>query len=157
MAITFLASGVLLAVTAVPFGLSGQDGPIGFGSVPFTVALTLIFFFASTATTAAYTISGELFPLEIRALAFAVVFAGSMGVGGVLSPLLFDWAVSLGSHAIAVVYLFAALLMVAVAVAVAPVVWLRRRPRLLPEPVSQNVLPDRSGEELEVRHRIPAS
>jgi MFS family permease len=97
--------------------------------------------------------------LEIRALAFAIVFAGSMGVGGVLSPLLFDWAVSLGSHAIAVVYLFAALLMVAVAVAVAPVVWLRRRPRprLWPDwQVSQDVLPDRSGEELEIRPPIPA-
>jgi MFS family permease len=154
MAVTFLASGVLLAVTAVLFGLSGQDGPIGFGSVPFTVALTLVFFFASTAASTAYLASGELFPLEIRALAFAVVFAASMGVGGVLSPLVFGWAVSVGSHALAAVYLFAALLMVAVAVPVAPVVWPRRVVRLWPScQVSSRVLPERSGKPLE---KIPA-
>jgi MFS family permease len=125
MAITFLTSGILLAVTAVLFGLSGQGGPISFGSVYFTVALTVVFFFASTAASTAYLTSVELFPLEIRALAFAIVFAGSLGVGGVLSPLLFGWAVSVGSAAIAGVYLFGALLMVAVALAVAPVVWWR--------------------------------
>jgi MFS family permease len=97
-------------------------------SCPLHHAWTAIFFFASTAASTAYLTSGELFPLEIRALAFAVVFAGSMGVGGVLSPWLFDLVVNVKSPTmIACVYAFAAVLMIVVAIAVAPMVWQRRR------------------------------
>jgi MFS family permease len=153
MAIAFLAAGMLLAVTAVLFAPSGEGGPLGFGSREFTLAWTAIFFFASTAASTAYLTSGELFPLEIRGLAFAIVFAASMLVGGVLGPWLF--AISEGSRlAVADLYLFAAVLMIAVGIAVAPEVL----PEVLPRPLARiwsswripaSLLPERSRERLE--------
>jgi len=47
------------------------------------------FFFASAAASAAYLTAGEIFPLEIRALAIAFFFAIGTGIGGVVSPWLF--------------------------------------------------------------------
>ena len=44
------------------------------------------FFFASAAASAAYLTAGEIFPLEIRALAIAFFFAIGTGIGGVVSP-----------------------------------------------------------------------
>jgi hypothetical protein len=95
------------------------------------------------------TSSGLAPPISRQSL--AVVFAGSMGVGGVFSPLLFELAVGVGSRpAIAAVYLFAAMLMVAVAVAVAPGGWwgqwigLRRYFQIPPE-----IFPDVSGRPVE--------
>jgi MFS family permease len=131
MAMTFSVSGVLLAITASLFAFSGEGGPIGFGPTQFTLAWTAIFFFASTAASTAYLTAGEQFPSEIRALAFAIVFATSMGVGGGFGPWLFNLVVNEESRrAIAAIYLFVAMLMAAVAVAVAPLDesgnWLRR-------------------------------
>jgi MFS family permease len=147
-------NGVL--ITALLFGLSG-GGPIGFGPVLFTMAWTAIFFFASTAASTAYLTSGELFPLEIHALAFAVVFAGSMGVGGVLSPWLFDLVVNVKSPTmIACVYAFAAVLMIVVAIAVAPVVWQRRRRTVVvlpPYQIPSRVFPELSRKPVEATVR----
>ena len=44
------------------------------------------FFFASAAASAAYLTAGEIFPLEIRALAIAFFFAIGTGIGGVVGP-----------------------------------------------------------------------
>jgi MFS family permease len=157
MTMTFGVSGALLFITALLFGLSGGGGPIGFSPVLFTVAWTVIFFFTSTAASTAYLTSGELFPLEIRALAFAVVFAGSMGVGGVLSPWLFDLVVNVKSPTmIACVYAFAAVLMIVVAIAVAPVVWQRRRRPVVilpPYQIPSRVLPELSRKPVEATVR----
>src|SRR5258705_10833601 len=49
------------------------------------------FFFASAAASAAYLTAGEIFPLEIRALAIAFFFAIGTGIGGVVGPWWFAW------------------------------------------------------------------
>jgi MFS family permease len=119
MAMTFVVSGVLLSVVGL-FWILDQVFDAGYFTAGyFTVAWTVIFFFASAAASTAYLTAGEVFPLEIRSLAFAVVFFLSMIVGCV-SPWLFTWV--LGSpFGITVAYLFAALLMVLVGSKVLPI------------------------------------
>jgi MFS family permease len=118
---TFRASGVLLAITALLFTLSGGTGPLGFDPRYFSVIWAAIFFFASTAASTAYLTTGELFPLEIRALAFAIVFTASMVVGGVFGAALSYYIdIETWRQALPYLYLFAAFLMVLVAYVVAP-------------------------------------
>jgi MFS family permease len=164
MAVTFLVSGVLLSVTGL-FWLLDQVFDAGyFTAAYFTVAWTVIFFFASAAASTAYLTTGEVFPLEIRNLAFAVVFFLSMLVGS-LSPWLFTWV--LGSpFGITVAYLFAALLMVLVGSKVLPI---KRRPtvdgvwgvlyELLRKSwiVSWARLPEPSGQPVVHRSALPAA
>ena len=47
------------------------------------------FFFASAAASAGYLTVSETFPLEIRAMAIALFYAVSTGIGGAVGPLLF--------------------------------------------------------------------
>jgi uncharacterized membrane protein YcaP (DUF421 family) len=51
--------------------------------------MTLIFFVASSAASAAYLTVSEIFPLEIRAFAIAVFYGLGTLTGGVAAPLLF--------------------------------------------------------------------
>jgi MFS family permease len=84
-------AGVLLAGVAVLFGL-GFVGALGVGAV-----LTVIFFIASSAASAAYLTVSEIFPLEIRAFAIAIFYALGTMVGGVGAPLLFGVLISTGA------------------------------------------------------------
>ena len=59
---TYLLSGVLLIVTALLF--QGHE----LTAASLTVALTIIFFFASAGVSAAYLTVSEIFPMETRAL-----------------------------------------------------------------------------------------
>jgi MFS family permease len=109
---TYAAGGVLLIATAIVFGLDA------FTAWTQTFAWMLIFFFASAAASSAYLTASEVFPLETRALAIAVFYAVGTAIGGTLAPVLFGHLIETGSPwALAGGYIFAALLMLAAAVA----------------------------------------
>jgi MFS family permease len=110
IAFTYAISGVLLAATGYLFSL----GVLSAESQ--TVAWMIIFFFASAAASSAYLTVGEVFPVEIRALAIAIFYAIGTGIGGVAGPWLFGLLIDTGSRAsVAVGYLFGAGLMIAAA------------------------------------------
>jgi MFS family permease len=92
IAFTYLASGVLLALTGWLFA----NGMLSVREQ--TLAWSVIFFFASAAASSAYLTVSETFPLEIRALAIAVFYAVGTGVGGVVGPLLFGALIDTGSR-----------------------------------------------------------
>ena len=110
IASTYVVAGLLLAITAWFFaeGRLSADQQVA--------AWSVIFFFASAAASAAYLSAGELFPLEIRALAIAVFYAVGTGVGGVVGPYLFGRLIDAGSRWVLFDgYLLAAALMIAAA------------------------------------------
>ncbi len=110
IASTFALSGVMLAATAYLFGqnlLSAQT---------LTIAWMIVFFFASAAASSAYLTVGEIFPLEIRALAIAFFYAIGTAIGGIAGPLLFGLLIDTGSRAsVAAGYLIGSALMIAAA------------------------------------------
>jgi MFS family permease len=107
IAVTYVTSGVLLAVVAWAFGRGMLTATTQ------TVAWSVIFFFASAAASSAYLTVSEIFPLEMRALAIAVFYAVGTGTGGVLGPALFGALVQSGRRSeICVGYLIGAALMV---------------------------------------------
>jgi MFS family permease len=87
---TYLTSGVLLIVTALLF----RTGDLGATSL--TVALMVVFFFASAGVSAAYLTVSEVFPMETRALCISVFYAVGTGVGGITGPLLFSALITTG-------------------------------------------------------------
>lgn len=89
---TYAIAGLLLVGTLVPFGM-GVIGPRGLG-----ILFTIIFFVASSASSAAYLTVSEIFPLEIRAFAIAVFYAIGTLLGGVGAPLLFGVLIKTNSH-----------------------------------------------------------
>lgn len=108
---TYTASALLLAVTGVLF----QQGMLS--AVTQTVLWTVIFFFASSAASAAYLTVSEIFPLETRGLAIAIFFSIGTAVGGVAAPWLFGSLIASGSRtSLLFGYLFAALLMLGAAI-----------------------------------------
>ena len=109
---TYAAGGVLLIATAILFGLDA------FTAWTQTFAWMLIFFFASAAASSAYLTASEVFPLETRALAIAIFYAVGTAIGGTFAPALFGHLIEIGSPwALAGGYIFAAVLMLAAAVA----------------------------------------
>jgi len=110
IALTYAASGILLAITGYLF----MQGAMS--AVSQTVAWTVIFFFASPAASSAYLTVSEMFPLEIRALAIAFFYAIGTGIGGVAGPILFGLLIDTGSRAsLFAGYLFGGGLMLAAA------------------------------------------
>ncbi|NJO22627.1 MAG: MFS transporter, partial [Sphingomonadales bacterium] len=91
--LTYAISGLLLAGTGYLFALDALSAEA------LTVAWMIIFFFASSAASAAYLTVSETFPLEIRALAIAFFYAVGTGIGGVAGPLLFGALIETGSRA----------------------------------------------------------
>ena len=63
---TYAAAGAVLLGSAIPFAM-GSLGPRGFG-----ICLSVVFYIASSAASAAYLTVSEIFPLEIRAIAIAI-------------------------------------------------------------------------------------
>jgi MFS family permease len=92
LALTYTASGVLLAATGYLFA----HDLVSAGNL--TLAWSVIFFFASAAASAAYLTVSETFPLEIRALAIAIFYAVGTGIGGVLGPWLLGALIETGSR-----------------------------------------------------------
>jgi MFS family permease len=106
IAITYGASGVLLAATAMLF-LNGQLTAVGQ-----TLAWSIVFFFASAAASSAYLTVGESFPLEVRALTIAVFYTLGTALGGIVGPWLFAALIGSGDRrAVAEGYAFGAILM----------------------------------------------
>jgi MFS family permease len=107
IAASFIAAGVLLVGTGVLF----QWGLLS--ATTLTVGWVVIFFFASTAASAAYLTVSEIFPMEIRAMAIALFYAVGTGIGGIAGPLLFGLAIEIGTvKAIASGYYLGAVLMI---------------------------------------------
>ena len=108
---TYTISALLLALTGYLFAAGMLS------AVSQTVLWTVIFFFASAASSSAYLTVSEVFPLEMRGMAIALFFAIGTAVGGTAAPWLFGRLIDTGSRT----YLFygylsaSALLLVAVA------------------------------------------
>jgi MFS family permease len=83
IAATYALSGVLLLIT----GLLFVHGVLDARSM--TLCWCVVFFFASAGASSAYLTVSETFPLEIRAMAIAIVYAVGTLVGGALAPALF--------------------------------------------------------------------
>ena len=80
------------------------------------LVMAIIFFFASAAASSAYLTVGEVFPVEIRALAIAIFYAIGTGIGGVAGPFLFGILIDTGSReSVFGGYLLGAVLMIAAA------------------------------------------
>jgi MFS family permease len=108
---TFALSGTLLFVTAELFGKGLLT------AMTQTVAWSVIFFFASAASSSAYLTASEIFPLETRALAIACFYAIGTAIGGSISPALFGRLIESGSAwYVSFGYILAALLMLVAAV-----------------------------------------
>jgi MFS family permease len=109
--LTYTVSALLLALTGYLFA----QGVLS--AVTQTILWTIIFFFASAASSSAYLTVSEVFPLEMRGMAIALFFAIGTAVGGTAAPWLFGRLIDTGSRTYLFYgYLFAsALLLVAVA------------------------------------------
>lgn len=92
IAFTYIASGVLLAITGWLFVQNLID------ETTQTICWMVIFFFASAAASSAYLTVSETFPLEIRALAIAFFYAVGTGVGGIAAPWIFGLLIDTGSR-----------------------------------------------------------
>jgi MFS family permease len=77
-------------------GLLFNNGTLGLGG--FMVVLCGTFFFASAAASAGYLTVSEVFPLETRAMAIALFYAISTGIGGGVGPLLFGSLLGTGDR-----------------------------------------------------------
>ena len=107
---TYIASGVLLAVTGVILG--------NLNATTLTLMGAIVFFMASAGASAAYLTASEVFPMETRALCIAFFYAIGTAAGGISGPLFFGWLIDKGSAegditVIAVGYFVGAALMVA--------------------------------------------
>lgn len=80
---TYLIAAALLGVLAAL--LAGD----ALGTWGYMALLCAAFFVASAAASAGYLTVSETFPLEIRAMAIALFYAISTGIGGAVGPLLF--------------------------------------------------------------------
>jgi MFS family permease len=89
---TYALSGILLAITGWLF----QRGMLSV--VTQTVCWAVIFFIASCAASSAYLTVGEVFPLEIRAIAISIFYAAGTLAGGVGAPALFGVLIGTGSR-----------------------------------------------------------
>ena len=108
IAATYLISGVLIAITGYLF-MSGI-----LTALTQSLAWMVTFFFASAAASAAYLTAGEIFPLEIRALAIAFFFAVGTSVA-VATPWIFANLIQGGRASVYLGYLALSTVMIAAA------------------------------------------
>ncbi len=80
IALTYTFAGAGVLVTGVLFVLGVLN------AVSFTACLCLTFFVASAGASAAYLTVSEIFPLEIRAMAIALVYSVGTLAGGAIAP-----------------------------------------------------------------------
>ena len=91
IAATYSISAILLAVTGYLFAHGHLTATTQ------TVLWTVIFFFASAASSSAYLTVSEVFPLEMRGLAIALFYALGTTVGGAAAPWFFGRLIESGS------------------------------------------------------------
>ena len=108
--VTYTTSAVLLALTGYLFSADRLS------ATSQTALWSVIFFFASAASSSAYLTVSEVFPLELRGIAIALFYAIGTAVGGTAAPWAFGRLIDTGSRTYLFYgYLFAsALLLVAV-------------------------------------------
>jgi MFS family permease len=84
----YIVSGALLILTALLF--------VNHSLTATTIALcwSVMFFFASAGASAAYLTVSEIFPLETRAAAIAVVYAVGTLIGGAVAPLVYGYLIA---------------------------------------------------------------
>ena len=112
IATSFIASGVLLILTGMLF----RAGVLS--ATTLTAGWVAVFFFASAAASSAYLTVSEIFPMEIRAMVIALFYAVGTGLGGIIGPVLFGWAIEIGTVAAVVSgYYAGAVLMIAAGLA----------------------------------------
>jgi MFS family permease len=110
IAATYAVSGLLLAITGYLFSVEVMSAQAQ------TIAWMVIFFVASAAASSAYLTVGEIFPLEIRAVAIAFFYAVGTGIGGVAGPVVFGTLIASGSRdSVFVGYLVGSVLMLVAA------------------------------------------
>ena len=90
IAITYVTSGVLLAVSAFLFKAGALN------ALTQTVAWCVVFYFASAGASAAYLTVSEIFPMEVRAKAIAVFFAIAQCFGAI-APAIYGALIGDGS------------------------------------------------------------
>jgi MFS family permease len=89
---TYTISATLLAITGWLFAQNHLTATTQ------TALWSVIFFFASAASSSAYLTVSEVFPLEIRGLAIALFFSTGTAVGGTAAPWLFGVLIESGSR-----------------------------------------------------------
>jgi MFS family permease len=108
ISVSYVLSGVLLVLTGMLF----VNGLLSATTI--TLCWSLIFFFASAGASSAYLTASEIFPMEIRAMAIAAVYAVGTLVGGGVAPTLFGALIQTGSaQRVFLGYLIGAGLMIA--------------------------------------------
>ncbi len=88
----YFTSGALLAVSGYLFH---QDA---LSATTLTAIWTMMFFFASSAASAAYLTVSEVFPMEVRAMAIALFYAIGTGLGGITGPVIFGQLIGTGDR-----------------------------------------------------------
>jgi MFS family permease len=87
------------AIAAVLLALSGYLFKIAILTpITQTILWALVFFFASSAASAAYLTVSEIFPVELRGMVIALFFATGTLVGGTVAPGLFGRLIDTGSR-----------------------------------------------------------
>nr|WP_252393815.1 MFS transporter [Candidatus Rhodoblastus alkanivorans] len=110
LTLTYGLSGALLVACALLF----QNDLLS--AVTQTLGWMAVFFFGSTAASAAYLTVAETFPIEIRALAIGLFYAFSTAIGGVAAPFVFGSLIASGAREdLFAGYIFAAILMLTAA------------------------------------------
>ena len=92
IAATYGISAVLLTITGWLFA----QGHLS--AVSQTALWTVIFFFASAASSSAYLTVSEIFPVEMRGMAIALYYALGTALGGTLAPYIFGRLIETGSR-----------------------------------------------------------
>jgi MFS family permease len=111
IAFTYAFSGIGILLTGILFVLGTLN------ATTITACWCITFFVASAGASAAYLTVSEIFPLEIRAMAIALVYSVGTLVGGALAPSLYGRLIATKQPSMVLVgYALAAVLMLAAAV-----------------------------------------
>jgi MFS family permease len=107
----YLVAGALMAFSGYLFYLDLLD------ATTLTAIWTVMFFFASSAASAAYLTVSEVFPMEIRAMAIALFYALGTALGGITGPIIFGQLIGTGDRSnLLFGYGIAAVLMIVAAI-----------------------------------------
>ncbi len=88
----YITSGALVAISGYLFHQDALSG------ITLTTIWPVVFFFASSAASAAYLTVSEVFPMEIRAMAIAVFYAIATGLEGITGPIIFGQLIGTGDR-----------------------------------------------------------
>lgn len=103
----YIVSGLLLILTTMLFLQHSLT------ATSIALCWSAMFFFASAGASAAYLTVSEIFPLETRAAAIAVVYAVGTLVGGAVAPLVYGYLIATKDpHMLAAGWVFGAALMI---------------------------------------------